>query len=144
MKAFIALFIILFQFSLHAQDAVIAVGEAEVEKDKLVIDDPEMKSMNSDQKKIASDLMDLLRNNFIFYKHKFNTVDYSDKGKSSYSNPNLDKWKENDVAYFISSQISGNFSGIGVRYKVWSVLTGKEIFSDSFKLNESELRAKVP
>jgi TolB protein len=142
MKAFIALFIILFQLNLHAQDAVIAVGEAEVEKDKLVIDDPEMKSVNSEQKKIASDLMDLLRNNFIFYKHKFNTVDYADKGKSSYSNPNLDKWKENDVAYFISSQISGNFSGIEAQYKVWSVLTGKEIFSDSFKLNENELRAK--
>jgi len=45
---------------------VIAVGQAEQEKDKLVIDDPEMKGLSGDQKRLSLELIDILKNDFSF------------------------------------------------------------------------------
>ncbi|MFL5784603.1 MAG: hypothetical protein ACJ76H_08350, partial [Bacteriovoracaceae bacterium] len=134
-------FLLLFSFEAFSQDAVIAVGKAEQEKDKLVIDDPEMNSLSSDQKKIATDLTELLRNDFAFYKHKFETIDYFDKGKKSYSLPELEKWKNQGLTYFIASEAAGKGSDIEARYKAYSVLNGREIFSASFKVSGESLRA---
>jgi TolB protein len=139
MKIFIALLFVM-STSLHAQDAVIAVGEAEQDKDKFVIDDPEMGSLSGDQKSLATQLTDILRNDFVFYKHKFNTVDYSDKGQKSYSNPQLDKWAASGVTYFVASEIRGNGKSIEAKYKVWSILTKKELLSQTFSIMESSLR----
>lgn len=140
MKFLVSLFMILFSFSLFAQDAVIAVGEAGDEKDKFVIDDPEMKSLVGPQKSLASELIDILRNDFVFYKHKFNSVDYSGKGQNSYSNPKMDAWKETGVTYFVASQVSASGSGIEAKFKVWSVLTEKEIYNQSFKVEQKNIR----
>ena len=62
MKTVITLFIFMFSLATFAQDAVIAVGNAEQDKDKLVIDDPEMKSLGGTQKALVTELMDILRN----------------------------------------------------------------------------------
>ncbi|MBA2405946.1 MAG: PD40 domain-containing protein, partial [Bdellovibrionales bacterium] len=122
--------------------AEIAVGEATVDKDKFVIDDAEVKSLVGPQKSLSSELIEILRNDFVFYKHKFNNVDYSDKGQASYSNPNLTKWKESGISYFVASQISSSGSGIEAKFKVWSILTGKEIFNQGFTLDQKSIRQK--
>ena len=143
MKFMIVLLSLLFTLSSFAQDAVIAVGQAEQEKDKMVIDDPELNNLTGEQKKLAADLIDLLRNDFIFYKHKFNNVDYSEKGKKSYTSPDLTKWKEGGVTYFIASRFdNGPGADIDANFKVWSILGGKEIFSQSFKVSKDSLRSK--
>ncbi len=143
MKLIITLFILLFGHMSFAQDAVIAVGQAEQDKDKLVIDDPELNSLTGEQKKLAADLIALLRNDFIFYKHKFNNVDYSEKGKNSYTTPNLTKWKEGGVTYFIASRLdNGPGADLDAHFKVWSILGDKEIFSQSFKVSKDTLRSK--
>ena len=69
---------LLFQVNAFAQNVVaeIAVGNAELDKDKFVIDDAEISSLNGPQKNLASELIEILRNDFIFYKHKFNNVEY--------------------------------------------------------------------
>lgn len=143
MKFFLALFLIVVQFNAFAQDAVIAVGQAEQDKDKFVLDDPELMSTNASQKKLANELTDIIRNDFVFYKHKFDSVDYSHKGENSFTSPNLEKWKTGGVTYFVASQIKGDFSGIEASYKVWSVLTDKVIFSKNFKVSSSDLRSKA-
>jgi TolB protein len=140
MKFLVSLFMILFSLSSFAQDAVIAVGEAGDEKDKFVIDDPEMKSLVGPQKSLASELIDILRNDFVFYKHKFNSVDYSGKGQNSYSSPKMEAWKETGVTYFVSSQVSASGNGIEAKFKAWSVLTGKEIYNQSFQLEQKNIR----
>jgi TolB protein len=141
MKIIITLFILLFQFSLFAQDAVIAVGQAEQEKDKLVIDDPELVSLNGDEKRLSSELIDILRNDFVFYKHKFNSVDYSDKGKNSYSSPSMEKWQNGGVTYFIASKIESASGGLSASFKVWSILGQKEILSKTFNVSKDNLRS---
>lgn len=140
MKLVFSLFVLFFQISVFAQDAVIAVGAAEQDKDKLVIDDPELSNLTGNQKRLAAELTDVLRNDFIFYKHKFNTVDYSDKGKSSYNFPNVEKWKAGGVTYFIASEMGNAGAGIEAKVKVWSVLTNKELLSKSWKVEPDALR----
>jgi len=140
MKAIFLALSLFLNIQVFAQDAVIAVGKAEADKDKLVIDDPEVSGLSGTQKNLSTELTDLLRNDFNFYKHKFNSVDYSGKGQNSYSSPNVTKWKEGGVTYFVASQISGNGGGISAKYKVWSTLTGKELFNKSFEVNQTNLR----
>ena len=142
MKLILIMFILLFQVNAFAQMAVaeIAVGEASVDKDKFVIDDAEMESLGGDQKSLSNELIDILRNDFVFYKHKFNNVDYSDKGQASYSKPNLTKWKESGITYFVASHISSSSGGIKATFKAWSVLTGKEIFTQTFKIQRNNIR----
>lgn len=127
----------------QAPVAEIAVGNAELDKDKFVIDDPEFKALTGDQKRLASELIEGLRNNFSFYKHKFNSIDYGDKGKSSFSNPQLEKWIGEGITYFVSSEAAGKGNGVGldIRFKVFSVITKKEIFNSSFKVDPATVRA---
>lgn len=143
MKHIILLITLLFQFSVLAQDAVIAVGQAEQEKDKLVIDDPELKGLSGDQKRLSLELIEILKNNFSFYRHKFNNVEYSDKGKNSYSSPDLSKWQMGGVTYFIASEMSSSGSGIEAKFKVWSVLGKNEVFSQGFKVEQGTLRSNA-
>lgn len=141
MKLILSLFVLLSHSLASAQDAVIAVGNAEQDKDKLVIDDAELKNLSGDQKALALELTDILRNDFVFYKHKFNTVDYSEKGQNSFSSPRVEKWKESGINYFVASESSASGRGsIETRVKVWSVLTGKELLSQSFNLKKDNMR----
>ncbi len=144
---------VLFSFSIFAQtDAtatkvdstvpVFAVGEAELEKDKFVIDDPENGSLSGSQKSLSLELIDILKNDFVFYKHKFNTVDYSEKGKNSYSNPALEKWQAGGVTYFVASQMKSSGSGIEAKFKAFSVTSKKEIFAASFNVDQVNLRQR--
>jgi TolB protein len=140
MKSLLLLVVLLFQFSAFAQDAVIAVGEAEQDKDKLVIDDPETKSLSGTQKNLATELVDILRNDFAFYKHKFNTIEYSDKGKQSFSSPALEKWTSGGISYFIASSIGGSGSNIEATFKVWSVAAKKNVLTQAISVNQANLR----
>lgn len=142
MKLILLILVLLFQFSAFAQDAVIAVGQAEQDKDKLVIDDPELNNLTSDQKRLAAELTEIVRNDFVFYKHKFNAVEYSDKGKMSFTSPDIEKWSAGGVTYFISCRMDNSTaSSIVANYKVWSVLGKKEIFSSNFKITKEALRS---
>jgi TolB protein len=140
MKIFFILFLLILSFNAFAQDAVIAVGKAEQDKDKLVIDDPELTGLNGDQKSLAGELTEILKNDFAFYKHKFETIEYFDKGKASYSSPAIDKWKGHGITYFVASSIGINGNHLESRYKAYSVLSGREIFSATFKVSHESLR----
>ncbi len=139
---FFSLFLLLSLPAL-AQDSVIAVGEANQDKDKLVVDDFEG-SVSGSRKDLASEILETLRNDFAFYRHKFETVDYADKGKNSFSTPNFEKWKGSGITYWVAPQFSPEgSSGIDARFKVYSVLTGKEIFSKSFEIEKDNVRSKT-
>lgn len=141
MKMFFALTSLIFCLSAFSQDAVVAVGNAGQDKDKLVVDDAETRSLTGGQKNLSSELTDILRNNFAFYRHKFETIDYADKGKGSYSTPAFDKWKASGITYMIASEHKSGFGdSIETKYKAYSVLTGKEIFNGKFSVGKNDLR----
>lgn len=142
MKKLFLILTILFSFNLMAQEgaAVIAVGEAEQDKDKLVIDDAELGSLSSDNKALASELVEMLKNNFSFYKHKFNNVDYKDKGKNSFSTPAYEKWAEGGVTYLVASKMQNKGSSLEASIKVYNILTKKEVLNTSATINKDQLR----
>lgn len=141
MKKIYLFILLMLSQSVFAQDAVIAVGQAEQDKDKLVIDDPEVSGLTGDQKRLSGELMEVLNNDFVFYKHRFNAVQYSDKGKNSYSSPDVEKWNAGGVTYFIASKIeNASGSSVEAHFKVWSVLAKKEILSQKFKVSKDSLR----
>lgn len=143
MKNIIIFFTLFFYFSAFSQDAVIAVGQAEQDKDKLVIDEPEIGDISGDQRRISSELIDLLRNNFIFYKHKFNTIDYQSNEKMSFSRPQIDLWVEKGISYFVASKIESRSSTvIVVKIRLWSLLSKKEILNKTFQLSTENLRVQ--
>lgn len=142
MKGILLLFA-LFSFQVFAQDAVIAVGKAEQDKDKFVIDSPEQIDLSQDQKIMSMEFVEILRNNFVFYKHRFNVVDYQQKGQNSFSQPNLSLWKSTGVTYFVASKIQPSSSGIKVQLKVWNILTEKLIGDYAEVLSKSMLRSKT-
>lgn len=129
---------------LYAQDAVIAVGKAEQDKDKLVIDDSEIENLSEDRKRLATEALEILRNDFNFYKHRFGLMEYSEKGKSSYSNPNMEKWENGGISFFVASKIeNGAGTSIEASFKVWSISSKDEIFSGKFTISKEKLRADV-
>jgi TolB protein len=141
MKKLFLLLTILFSFNLMAQEgaAVIAVGEAEQDKDKLVIDDAELGTLSGDNKALALELVDMLKNNFSFYKHKFNNVDYKDKGKNSFSTPAYEKWAEGGVTYLIASKMQNKGSSLEAGVKVYNILTKKEVLNTSVTVTKDQL-----
>ncbi len=123
------------------QDAVIAVGQAEQDKAKLVIDDPELGALSGDQKRVSAELLEVLRNDFLFYKHKFNAVDYVEKGKNSFSTPELEKWQANGVSFFVAGRMDpGPGQSVDASFKVWSVLAKKELYSGKVRVSSDGLR----
>lgn len=141
-KIILSLVILMFSFNILAQEgaAIIAVGEAEQDKDKLVVDDSEFGSISSDNKKLALELIDIIRNDFNFYKHKFNNVDYKDKGKNSFSTVLFDKWTEDGVTYLVASKAENKGAGIEFSVKVYNTLTKTIALSTSASLTKSQLR----
>ena len=96
-----------------------------------------MNNLTGEQKRLSAELYEILRNDFVFYKHKFNTVDYSDKGKNSYSFPDVEKWHAGGVTFFVAGKMNnGSGESIVANFKVWSVLAKKEIYSGEFKVNK--------
>ncbi len=140
-NGFFFLFLCLVAQLAIAQDAVVAVGQAEQDKDKLVIDDPELGNLSGEQKRVSAELLEVLRNDFIFYKHKFNAVDYLEKGKNSFSTPDLEKWLANGVSYFVAGRMDpAPGSSVDASFKVWSVLTKKELYSGKIRVSAEGLR----
>jgi len=136
------LFIILFLFPCFSfsQDAIIAVGEAEKDLDKMVIADPEMMTNNGEDQRKALEFVEMVRNNFSFYRHKFNLIAYQDEHKKNFSSPQLEKWREQSISYFLSTKANSTGSKIILHIKVWSVSTGAEIFAEKFKFDENSIR----
>lgn len=138
------IFLILFFFSfnqLEAQDAVIAVGEAEQDLDKLVISEPEFADESGELKRVTSEVIEVIKNNFLFYKHKFNLITPEDKIINSYSSPNFESWKNLNFSYVLSSKASSKAGHTQLFFKIYSVSTGKELLSQSFKVYNSTLRS---
>ncbi|MDO9182516.1 MAG: hypothetical protein Q7U04_08905 [Bacteriovorax sp.] len=144
-KIFCNLFVLfLMSFMAHAQDdnlTVVAVGEATLEKDKMVIQDPYIQgSLSAAQKAAAMDLVKLLRNNFSFYQKKFFLIE-SAPNNTTYRPPtNYDYWGAKNVRYLgtVSVEKSGDSLKLNVIFE--DIKNHKQIFGATPTTNISNLR----
>jgi TolB protein len=132
MKFKLSLLLSLFMsFSLFAQDSltVVAIGEANVEADKIFIPEANVSSgSNSDAKAIV----DIFRNNFSFYRKQFEVV----SGQSSNSLAYAD-WSKANYRYVLQFSVqSSNYT-----LKLFDINAKEEILNRTGSMTVSSLRS---
>ncbi|MGZ3787630.1 MAG: hypothetical protein ACXVLQ_03865 [Bacteriovorax sp.] len=145
MKKIIFIFVLLFFTHLAlAEDGnltVVAVGEATLEKDKMVIQDPYIQgAVTSGQKNAAMDLVKLLRNDFSFYQKKFFLVE-SAPNNTTYRPPtNYDYWNGKSVRFLgtVNAEKSGDALKLNVIFE--DIKNRKQIFNFTVTTNIVNLR----
>jgi TolB protein len=103
MKSLLVILTLVFSISGFAQDdnlTIVAVGEATLDKDKMVIQEPYMSgALSAAQKSAASELVKLLRNDFSFYQKKFFLVEAAPNNTATRQPTNYDYWNSKGVRF---------------------------------------------
>ena len=109
MKFLVFLFMLSFSFSSFSQDdnlTIVAVGEATLEKDKMIIQDPFITGqLTSAQKSAAMDLVKLMRNDFSFYQKKFFLLEAAPNNTAFRQTTNYDYWNTKGIRYLGTASI---------------------------------------
>jgi TolB protein len=144
MKNVLLLFVLLFSVHAFAEDdnlTVVAVGEATLDKDKMVIQDPYITgAVTSGQKAAAMDLVKLLRNDFSFYQKKFFLIEAAANNTSFRPPTNYDYWNGKSVRFLgsVSAEKSGDSLKVTVAFE--DIKSRKQIFSNSVVTSITNLR----
>jgi TolB protein len=132
MKIFLSIIFTVFCFNICAQSdlTVVAVGNAELEKERFVFL-PESNSLSGDNSKIADELKTLLKNDFAFYKHKYDVMNGNTLKKS--------EWKEKSYRYVVSMEFSDD-SGLSMEVKVYDVMKEDYIYNKKSIVEKKNVR----
>ncbi len=135
MKFFI-LFILLFSFkSVFAQEGnltVVAVGEATVDKDKIVVQEPYMNSnLSNAQKSALGDLAKLIRNDFSFYQKKFFVVESAPNNTTSRPVTNYEYWNSKAIRYLMTIAAEKLGDGMKINFVVEDIKERKQIVNST-------------
>lgn len=128
---------------LHGSEGltVVAVGEASVENDRLVIHDPYMSTqLNSQQKELAKDLNRQFRNNFSFYRSRFD-VRKREHSQSNLPSINRSQLQTQGVSFVIAfSALPGRSpDSLEVRVQAHDVMSDELIYETSKFIDRTSL-----
>lgn len=144
MKKLFLLVSIIFSFNIWADDGltVVAVGEANVDKDKMIIQDPYfVGSLTNAQKATGAEVAKLIRNDFSFYQKKFFLVEAAPNNTSSRPATNYEYWNTKAVRYLGLVTIEkSNGDGFKVNFIMEDIKNQKQIFNNSLVANISNAR----
>lgn len=120
---------------------VVAVGEATLEKDKMIFQDPYIQSsLSNAQKSAVDEFVKLLRNDFSFYQKKFFVVEAQPNTTTAKPAINYDVWSAKNVRYLgaVSVDRSGNLIRFNVTLE--DIKQRKQIFSSTITAGIDNLR----
>ncbi len=121
--------------------AIVAVGEATLEKDKMVIQDAYIQgSLTAAQKKMASDLVALLRNDFSFYQKKFFLTEAAVNNTTTRPVVNYDYWATKDVRYLGTVSVDKKADILNINIIFEDIKSRKQIFNESVIINLLTMR----
>ena len=129
----------LFSLNLWAQDdgkvSIIAVGEAQDEKDRLLIGKISAKGALTDsQQKNLKEIEALIKNDLAFYKHRIDTIEL----EASLDKPD---WENHaDKRYQLGLSASPKGAGLLVRAQVWDSLKKESLGEESVQASGTGLR----
>lgn len=127
-----------------AQDdnlTVVAVGEATLEKDKMIIQDPYAQgTVTSGQKTALLDLVKLLRNDFSFYQKKFFLVEPAPNNTSYRPPTNYEYWAGKSVRFLGTVSASGSGETLKINVIFEDIKNRKQIYNSSINTNIVNLR----
>lgn len=111
MQSILTLFFLMFTISYslktnaeeNAGPTVVAVGEANLDKDKMIIQDPySQNNLSEAQKRAVLEMTKLLRNDFSFYQKKFYLVEALPNNTLVRPATNFDYWAQKNVHYLVT------------------------------------------
>lgn len=130
--------LIFLSFSLFAQEklSIVAVGEAEEEKDIIAITTPFLEGFKENKFGEENAMYKVWKNDFSFYKHKF-IVKEVKTVKNVYGEPDFLNWKAQQFRFVITSKLVNDEKAkvIRLNVKVFDTVAEKDIYnhSDIFK-----------
>jgi len=145
MKSLLVIFTLMFQVAVFAQDdnlTIVAVGEATLEKDKMVIQDAYTGGgLSAAQKNAAAELVKLMRNDFSFYQKKFFLVEAAANNTTFRQTTNYDYWNSKGVRYLGTATVdkaSGDNMKVSVVFE--DIKNKKQIYNNSMMTTISGIR----
>lgn len=135
---------LVFQVAAFAQDdnlTIVAVGEATLEKDKMVIQDPYMSgALSAAQKSAATELVKLLRNDFSFYQKRFFLIEAAPNNTASRQPTNYDYWNSKGVRYLGTTSVDKSGENMKVTMIFEDVKNRKQIYNSAAVVSISNMR----
>ncbi len=145
MKSLLVIFTLMFQVAVFAQDdnlTIVAVGEATLEKDKMVIQDAYTGGgLSAAQKNAASELVKLMRNDFSFYQKKFFLVEAAPNNTAFRQTTNYDYWNSKGVRYLGTATVdkaAGDNMKVTVVFE--DIKNKKQIYNNSMTTTIAGIR----
>lgn len=143
-KSILILALMIFSHNILSQDenlSVVAIGEATLEKDKMVIQDPYIQgAVTSGQKVAANDLVKLLRNDFSFYQKKFFLVEAAPNNTSYRPPTNYEYWSGKNVRYLGTAVFEKSGDNLKINVAFEDIKNRKQIFNFTTTTNIAGLR----
>jgi TolB protein len=135
----------MFQVAAFAQDdnlTIVAVGEATIEKDKMIVQDAYTGSgLSAAQKNAATELVKLLRNDFSFYQNKFFLVEAAPNNTAFRQTTNYDYWNQKGVRFLGTATVdkaAGDNMKVTVIFE--DIKNKKQIYNSSMTTSISGMR----
>lgn len=145
MKSLLVIFTLIFSVSAFSQDdnlTIVAVGEATLEKDKMVVQDAYISGgLSAAQKNAATELVKLLRNDFSFYQKKFFLVEAAPNNTAFRQTTNYDYWNQKGVRYLGTATVDkagGDNMKVTVIFE--DIKNKKQIYNSSMTTSISGIR----
>lgn len=136
MNKFILLCLFLISNSSFGQLNIVAVGDAELELSKVVVAKPILQGkLSSKNIKLASVLMETIRNDFSFYQKIFSV-----EGKLSFLGEeeiNYEEFKTKSVSYVFKGTFRELPTGVRVNIQGFDISQGKNLISQDYDLDTS-------
>lgn len=127
-----------------AQDdnlTIVAVGEATLDKDKMVIQDPYISAgLTVAQKNAASELVKLLRNDFSFYQKKFYLIEAAPNNTAYRQNTNYEYWNSKGVRFLGTASVDKAGENMKVNVVFEDIKNRKQIYNQTLTANLSTIR----
>lgn len=126
-----------------AQDSlsIVAVGEATLERDKILIQDPYYSSaLTMAQKNAALDLVKLLRNDFSFYQKRFFVQEAGANNTNTRPVTNYEYWNTKGIRYLVGLSIEKVGENLKINTVVDDITGRKQIYNGNQVTNLATLR----
>ncbi len=144
MKVFSLIVMLMFSLTLKAEEAltIVAVGEATLEKDKMVIQDPYISgALTAAQRTAAMDLAKLLRNDFSFYQKRFFLIEAAANNTATRPSTNYDYWNTQGVRYLGTISVEKSNDAMKVTVIFDDIKSKKQIYNATATMTLVNMRS---
>lgn len=131
----LVMILLLGSFKILAQEGsltVVAVGEATVDKDKVVVQEPYLNNnLSNAQKSAVIELVKLIRNDFSFYQKKFFVVESAPNNTNSRPVTNYEYWNSKAIRYLMTVSAEKQGEGVKLNFIVEDTKEKKQIVNST-------------